>query len=46
MLHGLERTGLVVSVTLYSVVWTGLVGLIMVYGLEQPGWVQSCYDIV
>ena len=30
----------------YDLVWTGLIWSVMVYGLEQPGLVQSCYDLV
>ena len=33
------------SVTLYGLVLTGLIGSVMVYGLAQPGLVQSCYGI-
>ena len=29
----------------YGLVWTGLVGSVMVYGLAQPGLVQSCYGL-
>ena len=29
----------------YGLVWTSLVRSVMVYGLGQPGLVQSCYGL-
>ena len=29
----------------YGLAWTGLIASVMVYGLAQPGLVQSCYGL-
>ena len=39
-------TDMIGSLRVHGLVWTALVGYVIVYGLGQPGLLQSCSGIV